>query len=269
VRTCYTSSQVSHPLGEYAAKKLGYKRVVTIASDYAYGWEVTGGFQQCFEESGGKVIQKIWAPLGFKDFTATFKDLKKDCDAIFLCNVGQSAEIIPKQLREMGYKGPLIGTTASFDESFYPRMGDEIVGAISSSLYSTAIDTPENKNFVKAYKAKFNEDPSYFSEHGYVTAMWIDKALQSIKGDVSDHNKILAALKKVELKAPRGPVKLDAYGTSIDNVYIRKVERKNGKLQNTVVYTYPNVSQFWKYDPETYMKQPSYSKDYPPCKYCQ
>ena len=69
--------------------------------------------------------------------------------------------------------------------------------------------------------------------------------------------------------ALRGPIKLDAYGNPVQNVYIRKVERKDGELQNTVVQTYPAVSQFWKYNPEEYLKQPAYSRDYPPCKHCQ
>jgi len=76
----------------------------------------------------------------------------------------------------------------------------------------------------------------------------------------------MAALRKVELKdAPRGPVKIDAYGSSVDNVYITRVDKVKGALQNTVINTYPMVSQFWTYDPEQYLKQPAYSKDYPPC----
>jgi len=270
VRTCYTSSQVSHPLGEYAYKVLKLHKVVCIASDYAYGYEVVGGFQQCFEKAGGQVIQKLWAPIGFKDFTTMLKSVRKDADAIFLCNVGQSAEIIPKQIKQLGINKPLIGCTASFDESFYPRMGDGLLGAVSSSLYSTSLNTPANKKFVKAYHDKYGEEPSYFSEHGYTAAMWIAKAVASLNGKVDNKDALLAALKKVDLKdAPRGPVKLDEYGTSVDNVYISKVERKDGKLQNTVIYTYPNVSQFWTFNPTEYLKQPVYTKEWPPCTHCQ
>jgi branched-chain amino acid transport system substrate-binding protein len=76
-------------------------------------------------------------------------------------------------------------------------------------------------------------------------------------------------LRKVELKDfPRGPVKIDAWGNPIQNVYIRKVERVGGKLQNSVIATYPNVSQFWKYNPEEFLKMPLYTRDYPPCRFC-
>jgi branched-chain amino acid transport system substrate-binding protein len=76
-------------------------------------------------------------------------------------------------------------------------------------------------------------------------------------------------LRKVEIPdSPRGPVKLDAYGNPVQNIYIRKVEKKDGELWNTVVFTYPAVSQFWKYKPEDFLKQPVYDRNFPPCKYC-
>jgi branched-chain amino acid transport system substrate-binding protein len=69
------------------------------------------------------------------------------------------------------------------------------------------------------------------------------------------------ALRNVKLlDLPRGPMELDEYGNPVENVYIRKVERVNGELQNTVIETFPEVSQFWKYDPADYLKQPLYSR---------
>ena len=87
----------------------------------------------------------------------------------------------------------------------------------------------------------------------------------AINGDVEDRDKFLAALKSHKVTDdPRGPIEIDKYGNPIQNIYIRKVERVGGELQNTVIYTYPKVSQFWTYDPVEYMKQPLYSRDYPP-----
>ena len=97
----------------------------------------------------------------------------------------------------------------------------------------------------------------------------IDEAAKAIKGDVENREKFLAALRKVEIPdAPRGPIKLDSRGNPIQTIYIRKVERKDGELWNTVVKTYPAVSQFWTYKPEQFLKDPVYSRDFPPCKYC-
>jgi len=89
------------------------------------------------------------------------------------------------------------------------------------------------------------------------------EAIKAINGDVENKGNLLEALKKVEPRdIPRGPMKLDPYLNPIQNIYIRKVERVGGNLQNTVIYTYPNVSQFWKYKSEEFLKQPVYSRDY-------
>jgi len=93
------------------------------------------------------------------------------------------------------------------------------------------------------------------------------EAIKAVNGDVENRGKLMEALKKVEPKdVPRGPMKLDNYGNPIQNVYIRKVEKVGGQLQNTVIHTYPNVSQFWKFNPEEFLKQPVYSREYPPLK---
>jgi branched-chain amino acid transport system substrate-binding protein len=74
----------------------------------------------------------------------------------------------------------------------------------------------------------------------------------------------LAALRKVEIPdAPRGPIKLEAYDNPTQHIYIRKVEKKNGELWNTVIHTFPAVSQFWKYTPEEFLKRPVYSREFP------
>jgi branched-chain amino acid transport system substrate-binding protein len=100
-----------------------------------------------------------------------------------------------------------------------------------------------------------------------IRTRWIIEAIKAINGDVENRPKLMDALRKVELKdVPRGPMKLDSYGNPIQNIYIRKVERVGGELQNTVIQTYPGVSQFWKYKPEEFLKQPVYSRDFPPLK---
>jgi len=150
-----------------------------------------------------------------------------------------------------------------------PSLGDEAIGGMTPLMYSAALDTPINKRFVKEYRGKYGKVPSYYSEVCYTTGRWIDEAAKAIGGDLENREKFLAALRKVEVPdAPRGPVKLDAHGNPIQNIYIRKVEKKDGELWNTVIHTYPAVSQFWKYSPEEFLKQPVYSRDYPPCKFC-
>ena len=104
----------------------------------------------------------------------------------------------------------------------------------------------------------------------YTGADWITRAIKAVNGDVEDKEKLMQALRAVEIpNSPRGPLKLDKYGHDIQNMYVRRVDKVNNQYQNTVVETYPSVSQFWKYDPETYLKSPVYNRDNPPCKHCE
>jgi branched-chain amino acid transport system substrate-binding protein len=269
VRTGWNGSQPNHPLGEYAHNTLKFKKIATIGLDYAFGWEVIGGFQRTFEENGGKIVQKIWCPLTTQDFGPYLSQISKDIDAVLALFAGRSCLQFAKQYQEFGLKGkiPVIAAGPTTDESVLPQMGDEVIGYYGALHYSAAIDNPANKKFVKTYREKAKKVPSYFSETCYTGARWIVEAIKAINGDVENSAKFFAALKKVELTdVPRGPMKLDAYLNPVQNIYIRRVERVGGELQNTVIYTYPNVSQFWKYKPEEYLKQPLYSRDYPPLK---
>jgi branched-chain amino acid transport system substrate-binding protein len=269
VRTGWNSSQPNHPLGEYAYQNLKLKKIVIIGLDYAFGWECSGGFQKTFEEAGGKIIQKIWTPLTVQDFSPYLSQISKEADGVYAMFTGRSTLQLTKQYQEFGLKGkiPLIGGGTVTDEHALPSMGDEAIGIITTLHYSEALDNPANKKFVKAYREKAKKAASYYSEGTYTGAKWIVEAIKAVNGDVENRPKFMEALKKVEIKdVPRGPLKLDSYGNPIQNVYIRKVERVGGELQNTVIHTYPNVSQFWKYKPEEFLKQPVYSREYPPLK---
>jgi branched-chain amino acid transport system substrate-binding protein len=271
IRMGWSSSQPNQPFGEWVAKTLGYKKVVTIGIDYAFGWEQVSGFQRTFEESGGQVIQKLWAPLNTTDFAPYLAQIKRDADAVFAVMVSVSALRFPKQYQDAGLKArlPLIAGGTTFDEFVLPSLGDEALGGISPLIYSAALDTPINKKFVKEYRAKFGKVPGYYSETCYTAARWINEAAKAVGGNVEDRDKFLTALKKVEIPdAPRGPIKLDALGNPVQNIYVRKIEKKDGELWNTVIHTFPAVSQFWKYKPDEFLKNPVYNRDYPPCKAC-
>ena len=274
VRTGWSSSQPSHPFGEWACGQ-GYKKVAVIAADYAFGYEVVGGFQKTFEECGGQIIQKIWPPLGTIDFGPFIPTLKQDADAIFTLMVGPMSLQFPKQLAASGNKKPVIGGGTSYDEFVLPSMGDEVIGHVSALQYSAALETPENESFVKAYRTKYGKVPSYFSESNYTTARMIHEAMKQTGGKWPGTEEFVKLLAAVKVDAPRGPVSLDEMRNPIQNIYIKKVEKKKllgfdkDELWNTVIKTYPKVSQFWKYDKAEFLKQPVYSRDYPPCTHCE
>ena len=161
----------------------------------------------------------------------------------------------------------MVGVGTLTDENILKNMGDEAVGVVTSLIYSSVLDTPANKKFAAAYEKRYNRGTSLYSAEGYTAARFYHDALKAINGEAEDKEKLLAALRKVAVSDdPRGPMKMDDLGNPIQNVYIRKVEQVGGKLQNTVIHTYPNVSQFWTYKPEEFLKSPAYTRDYPPPK---
>jgi branched-chain amino acid transport system substrate-binding protein len=273
VRTSWSSSQPHHPLGKWACDN-GYKRVVTVGADYAFGHEVVGGFQKAFEDCGGRVVQKIWPPIGTKDFGPYIPTIKQDVDAIFSLMVGPMSLQFPKQLQAAGIKKPVIGGGTSYDEFVLPSMGDEVLGHVSALQYSAALDTPKNQAFVKAYREKYGKVPSYYSETNYTTAQMIDEVMKRSKGKWPGPQEFIKAMTSLKLDAVRGPVHFDDMRNPIQNIYIKKVEKKKmfgypqDELWNTVIKTYPDVSQFWNYSKQEFLKQPVYSRDFPPCKHC-
>jgi branched-chain amino acid transport system substrate-binding protein len=271
VRTGWTSAQPTHPFGKWVYENLRYKKIAMIGFDYAFGWESAAGFLRSFEEAGGQIVQKLWSPIGTADYGPYLAQLRRDVDAVFAVFAGADALRFVKQYADAGLKGriPLIGGGTLTDEHVLRTMGDEATGIVTALHYSAALDNPNNRKFVQAYEAKYKQVPSYYAMESYVAGQVLQQAIEGLKGHVEDKEKLLGALRKVELQnAPHGTLKLDGYGNPIQNIYVRKVERVNDRLQNTVISTFPNVSQFWTYNPEEFVKHPVYSRDYPPCKGC-
>jgi branched-chain amino acid transport system substrate-binding protein len=263
VRTGWSASQPNHAFGEYAHRVMKYRRIATIALDYAFGWESVGGFKKAFETAGGTITQQMWVPVSVHDFAPYLAHISRDVDAVYALVLGRAALQFMRQYEEFGLKAriPLIGGGTTTDEHVLPFMGDEAIGVITALHYSAALGNPVNKTFAAAYRARYNKIPSYYSESMYTGGKWLAAAIESVGGNVEDTAAFMNALRRVKLSdTPRGPLELDDYGSPIENVYVRKVERVNGELQNTVIETFPNVSQFWSYDPVDYLKQPLYAR---------
>jgi branched-chain amino acid transport system substrate-binding protein len=271
IRTGFSAGGNMHPFGEYAAKTLGYKKVVTVGLDYAFGWETVGGFHKSFEDNGGQIVQKLWVPLNVQDYGPYVAQIKRDADAVFVVALGRWTLLFAKEYGQSPLRGkvPLIAGGTYTDEHVLPQLGDESIGVISAHHYSAVLDTPANRRFRAAFEKAYNRLPSFYSENCYTGARVITEAARGVGGMVEDRGALMAAFRRVAITdAPRGPVKMDPYGNPVQNIYIRKVERVDGKLQNTVIHTYTEVGQFWKYDPKEFLKQPVYSREFPPCKHC-
>ena len=267
VRLTSTASQCAYPLAEYSVKELKYKKIVTIADDFAYGHEMCAGFQRAFEDNGGKIVQKIFTPLATPDYGSYVAQVK-NADAIFLGTAGSNGFRFLRQFIEYGLKDKMavIGGMTALDESVLRNMGDEALGILTTSWYSAEIDNPLNRAFAPAFRKQFKYDPGYYAASTYVSGEVLEAALKATKANAEDKKGLMTAIRGSSTDTVRGLLKFDEFGNAIGDIYIRKVTRTDGRLVNSVVKDYPNVSQFWTYDKAEFLKNPVYSRDFPPAK---
>jgi branched-chain amino acid transport system substrate-binding protein len=265
-----TAAQPMYALGDYAAKKLGLKRIAMIADDFTYGHEGAAGFHRVFEDDGGRIVQKLWPPLNVPDYGSFIGQLKTNVDGIYAGFAGSNPLRFLRAYKEYGLKLPLFGNPTFVDEGILKNMGDEALGVYSASWYTVDRDAPDNKRFVESIQREYKVTPGFYTAGTYTAGLWLEEAMKRVKGKFEDKPAFIRALHEVKLDhGPMGPIRLGEYGKPILNIYIRKVERKDGRLVNTTIATYPGVSQFWTYDPKQFIAGPQYSRDVPAAKYLE
>jgi branched-chain amino acid transport system substrate-binding protein len=263
----WVSSSPAHAAGNWAADQ-GWKRVVTLCSDYAFGYENCGGFTNTFTDRGGKVVKQLYAPLGTTDYSSYLSQIDPNkVDGVFVQSVGADSPNFIKGWSDLGLKGkvPLIANETTFEQSTLRNIkNQDPVGLESFAHFAEGRRSPATEKFVQAFKKEYGTLPSYYACATYTAGQWLSTALTQLKGDTSDEKKFLATLNGVKLDdSCFGPLSLDRYGGPVSNVYLRKVVRDNrGELVNEVVKTYPHVSQFFHYDPRQFLAQPVYSRKY-------
>lgn len=264
----YTASQMPRPLADYAFTKKKARKIITISQDYTFGHEQCGGFAQMFTEMGGQILQQFWHPLNTADFSPYLAQIQNSgADGVFVMETGADANRMIKQWQTFGLQGkiPMYGAMNLTDQSVIRTLGAEAGGIISSAHFCEGSDNPETKKFVTDYTAAYDKLPSIYGFSHFSCAMWLAEAIQQIQAKVEDRAAFLKAVNGITLQgSPLGrPVKLDEFGNPIYDVFIRETKaRPDGKFWNVPLEIYPNVSQFWKYDPATYMKQPAYSRSF-------
>jgi branched-chain amino acid transport system substrate-binding protein len=270
IRASATSAQAMHPMADYAAKELKLKRVICISEDFAFGHEQMGGFQQSFEDNGGKILKKIWPPLVTPDYTPYVAQIS-DCDGVCQGFAGSNPLRFMKAYDSAGLKFPVVSGETGGDDALLKSFGDEAIGLISCIPYTLDLESDGNHRFVEGMLKNFNTVPGQYAGLLYVNCQVVEAGLKALNGDSSDKTKLVAAMRAVNLTdTPRGPVKFDHFGNVIGDFYVRKLGKEGAKyglsLWNKTVKTYDNVSQFWTYDEKRFLAQPVYSRDYPPLK---
>ena len=266
VRASGTSAQYMHPLADYAAKELKYKRLITIADDFAFGHEQMAGFQRVFEDAGGRIAKKLWPPLVTPDYTPYIAQIS-GADAVVQGFAGSNPVKFMKQYKDQGLKLPVLGGAPAGDDALLKSFGDEALGMISSNFYSNDFDSPSNKKLIERMVREYGNVPGTYSAGLYINGMVAEAALEKTGGKTEDRDAFIKALRSVSLtESPRGPFRFDHLGNVVGNFFIRRIEKKGDKLVNTTIKAYPNVSQFWTYDEKWFLSQPVYSRDFPPLK---
>ncbi len=245
VRTSFTLAQSAVPMAEWAVKN-GIKRVVTMVSDYGPGIDAEKSFSDRFKAEGGTIIENLRVPMRAPDFAPVLQkaaDTKADALFVFVPS-GAGAQFV-KQFVERGLdKGgmKLIATGDVTDDDQLAGMGDAVVGVINAHNYSANHDSALNKSYVEAFrKANGGLRPNFMSVGGYDGMHLIYEALKKTGGDASG-DKLMAAMKGLAWESPRGPISIDPDTRDIvQNIYIRKVEKKDGELYNVEFATIPNV----------------------------
>ncbi|WP_423458574.1 ABC transporter substrate-binding protein [Ottowia sp. VDI28] len=237
VRTSMTLPQNSAPIATWAARS-GIKNVFVLIADYGPGYDAGGQFRKTFTAAGGKVVDEVRVPVNNPDygpFLQRIKDAKPDAVFLFLPpgagTVAFMKGFAERGLAQSGIK--LISTGDLTDEDILDALGDSALGLVTSFHYSADHKSPENQAYVVAYAKAYPKDrPNFMSVGGYDGMRLIADVLKKTGGS-ADAEKFVAAAKGMKWVSPRGPVMIDpATRDVVQTIYIRKVERVDGKLQN-------------------------------------
>ena len=237
-RVSFTLPQVTAPMATWALRN-GIKKVYTVVSDYGPGWDAETQFKKTFAGGGGQIVGELRVPLKSPDFAPylqRIKDAQPEAVFIFL-PAGEQGVAFMKGFTERGLDKAgikLIATGDVTDDSVIEAMGDAALGVITSHHYSLAHDSTQNRAFIKGYHDEIDPKirPNFMAVAGYDGMAAIYEALKKTGGD-PDGDKIMAALKGMRIDSPRGPITIDPETRDIiQNVYVRRVQKINGKLYN-------------------------------------
>ena len=245
VRTSFTLPQSSVIMAEWAAKN-GIKKVVTLVSDYAPGFDAQDSFKARFTKLGGTIAAELKVPLAAPDF-APFLQRARDAspDALFVFVPSGQGGTFMKQFAERGLDKAgikLIGPGDVTDDDLLNNMGDAVLGTVTAHLYSAVHPSATNKAFVAAFKKANNGmRPNFMAVGGYDGMHLIYEALKKTKG-ATDGDALIAAMKGMAWESPRGPISIDPETRDIvQNIYVRKVEKVDGELYNVEFATFNAV----------------------------
>jgi ABC-type branched-subunit amino acid transport system substrate-binding protein len=278
-RTNLAGAQWQAGLGDYAYNVKHYKKIATVGEDYSFVYTQVMGLTVEYCKAGGEITKRFWVPLGTKDFASVISALPDDVDAIYLGLGGADAVNFLNQYQQAGGNAHLLGGSIMVDQTVLSSKGkakEAMIGTIAASGMADNDPNPKWQEFVKAYqghaktgyfKNAFNS-PSLLAINYYNSADAVFKALDEVKGDLSDGNKkFREALNKLVLDAPNGKITLDENRQAIGTNFVTEVVKdEKGELISKVVKMIPNVQERLGFSKAAFDKFVPPGRDNPPCK---
>jgi branched-chain amino acid transport system substrate-binding protein len=252
-RVSFTLWQQGYPIGKWAAEQ-GWKKAYTAVSDFIPGHDSEASFTKGFTDGGGQIVGSVRMPPqnpDFVPFVQRIKDAKPDV-AFFFVPADPQATALIKAIRDLGVREAGINITAPQDllpDEALPNMGDTPLGIITSGTYSTAGDRPANKAFVAAWHKEYGENsyPDFLSVGAWDGMVALFDLVKATNGKFTADEAMEFFKKWKNPDSPRGPVEIDpATRDVVQNIYIRRAEKVNGKLANIEIATIPMVKDPWK-----------------------
>jgi branched-chain amino acid transport system substrate-binding protein len=239
-RVSFSAWQVAYPLGEWEAKNLT-KKVVITAADYGFGRESAAAFKQSYEQNGGTVLKEIYPKFPNNDYAPNLPEIQAaNPEATYNFYSGSDAVNFVKQYNDFGLKKTIKLTGSGFllEEDVLPAQGEAALGGISSLHWAKTLDNPENTQFVASWRAKYKREPSVFAMQGFDAARVIVEALNKVSGNTADKDALVKAMEGVKFSSPRGAFEFDpATHNVINPIYLREVRLVDGKPGNVVTAT--------------------------------
>ncbi|HEX3502780.1 MAG TPA: ABC transporter substrate-binding protein [Xanthobacteraceae bacterium] len=232
VRTSVTLGQQAAVIADWATRN-GSRRDVGIITDWTPGTEASKIFEQHFNNGGGQVLDTLRIPLANPDF-APFLQRARDLapDTLFVSIPAFQAVALARQFSERGLDKSgikLIGPGDIVDDDDLAGTGDALIGVETAGFYSAAHPSKLNEDYVAAYAKATGHRANHISVGGYDGMNLIYLALEKTGGS-TDPDRVIAAMKGLSWESPRGPIAIDPRTRDIvQNIYVRKVEKRNGE----------------------------------------
>jgi branched-chain amino acid transport system substrate-binding protein len=251
-RVSFTLWQQGYPIGKWAAEQ-GWKKAYTAVSDFIPGHDSEEAFTKGFGDGGGQIVGAVRIPPNNPDF-APFVQRIKDAkpDVVFFWIPSTQATALVNAVRDLGLREAGIQITSAQDllpDEQLPAMGDTPLGLITSGNYSIAGARPANASFLAAWRREYADDaiPNFLSVNAWDGMVAIFDLIKATQGKFTADEAMAFFKTWKNPDSPRGPIMIDPETRDIvQNVYIRRVEKQDGRPANVEIATIPMVKDPWK-----------------------